>query len=116
MNEQPAIAGQRRRGPAEIEQIVAEFAQSGLHRSEFCRRHRMSLGTLNWYLKRGGASTNNRAASGALVPVELADAKPIPNHECGSGLAVVLAGGHRIEVEAGFDAGTLARLVTMLEK
>jgi hypothetical protein len=32
----------RRRGRAEIEQIVAEFTSSGLTRTEFCRRYGMS--------------------------------------------------------------------------
>jgi len=41
---------QRRRGRAEIEQMVAEFTGSSLTRTEFCRRHGMSLGTLNRYL------------------------------------------------------------------
>jgi hypothetical protein len=49
--------------------------------------------------------------------VELATASPSQgDQETGSCLAVVLSAGRRIEVGAGFDATTLARLVTVLER
>ncbi|MGA9206536.1 MAG: hypothetical protein WB347_01970 [Terriglobales bacterium] len=116
MDDTREVAVQRRRGPAEIEQLVAEFVQSGLRRSEFCRRHGMTLGTLNRYLKRMRGEGENGGTTGGLVAVELAGTRLAVGRESGGGLAVVLGGGRRIEVGAGFDAPTLERLVGLLEK
>jgi hypothetical protein len=114
MDEQAGVPTQRRRGPAEIEQIAAEFLHSGLGRTEFCRRHAISLGTLNRYLKRIQQSQSVLPQHG-LVPVELADAKLVTDRDCGCGLTVVLLHGRRIEVKAGFDEPTLQRLIGLLE-
>ena len=105
-------AVQRRRSPAEIQKIVAEFAQSGLRRSEFCRRHGMTLGTLHRYLQRMQGETHSTAGASSLVPVELASGG---ERESGCGLAVVLGHRRRIEVGAGFDVATLERLIRLLE-
>jgi transposase-like protein len=113
MNDAAEVAVQRRRSPAEIKQIVAEFTQSDLGRTEFCRRHGLSLGTLHRYLQRMSGETNSAAVTTSLVPVELASTG---ERESGCGLAVVLACGRRIEMGAGFDAPTLERLIRLLEK
>jgi hypothetical protein len=47
--------------------------------------------------------------------VELAAKKSPTQHESSCGLAVVLRGGHRIEVHPGFDTSTFERLVGILE-
>ena len=115
MDEQAGVPTQRRRGPAEIEQIAAEFLHSGLGRTEFCRRHAISLGTLNRYLKRIREQSQSVLPRHGLVPVEQADAKLVTDRECGCGLTVVLLHGRRIEVKAGFDEPTLQRLISLLE-
>jgi hypothetical protein len=102
----------RRRTRSEIEQIAAEFAGSGLNRTEFCRRQRMSWGTLNRYLR----LREHGAADGGLVAVELAGTKGVTEHDSGCGLALVLSRGRRIEVGTGFDGPTLQRLISLLEK
>ena len=107
---------QQRRTRAEIEQIVAEFADSGLNRTEFCRRHDMGLGTLNRYLKQRHEGADASEAHSGLVAVELAGTTLAIAHDYGCGLAVVLSRGRRIEVGAGFDEPTLQRLVNLLEK
>ena len=112
-NETGVTEQQQRRRRSEIAQIVAQFANSGLNRTEFCRRHGMCLGTLNRHLKRLRGS--NTAPSDGLVAVELAGGNFINDHSDDGGLAVVLSGGRRIEVSAGFDAPTLQRLVALLE-
>lgn len=106
---------QRRRTRVEMEQVAAEFTSSGLNRSEFCRRHGMSLGTLNRYLKRGRENAKSAAKEG-LVAVELAGTKFATDGDAGCGLAVVLSGGRKIAVEGGFDAATLQRLILLLEQ
>ena|ERR1035437_4154442 len=71
MNDKPGVMVGRRRGRAEIEQIVAEFAASGVRRTEFCRRHGMTLGTLHRYLKLC-EQPDGGAAQDGLLAVELA--------------------------------------------
>ena len=45
----------------------------------------------------------------------MAGAQPADRKEAGSGLAVVAAGGRRIEIERGFDGDTLRELLRVLE-
>ncbi len=113
-NETGVSVQQQRRTRSEIAQIVAQFADSGLNRTEFCRRHGVCLGTLNRHLKRMGQGSSTTPRDG-LVAVELAGSKLANDRDGGCGLAVMLSGGHRIEVSAGFDAPTLQRLVRLLE-
>jgi len=118
--------GQRRRSRAEAEQLVDAFEVSGLRRREFCLKHGVVVGTLDFWRKRrreeqgavasNPARTQNVAArarvadSGRLVAVELAGT-------ASSGrLAVVLRRGRRVEVSEGFDAATLERLLAVLEQ
>ena len=106
-----------RRSSAEIRQLVEEFVGSGLRQSEFCRRRGIVLNTLKRYLKKQRKAGKDGANGGALVAVELAPARRSQiDQASGSCLAVVLSAGRRIEVGAGFDAATLARLVTVLER
>ena len=104
----------KRRTAVEIEQIVAAFADGGLNRSQFCQRQGLTLGTLNRYLKKLRGEGGSGTASGRLVTVELSAAGG--KRDSGCGLALVLGGGRRIEVEAGFDASALQRLVQTLER
>jgi hypothetical protein len=57
----------------------------------------------------------NAPADGKLVAVELAIRKPPAEQRASCGLAVVLLGGRRIEVQHDFDVHTLQRLVSVLE-
>jgi transposase-like protein len=117
MSEEQVIAVRhRRRSSAEIRQLVEEFVQSGLRQSEFCRRHGVVLNTLKRYLKQDGKAQRAGAGCGALVAVEVAAAGPAQAREQGNSLAVVLGSGRRIEVGESFDAATLARLVSVLER
>src|SRR5215470_15637497 len=113
INEQ-VVAGNRRRTPAEIEQVVREFASSGLNRTQFCRERGLTWGVLNRHLRRMQAASSNGASGNRLVAVELAGQK-LDTLQAGSGLAVELARGRRITVAAGFDALTLRRMVQVLE-
>jgi hypothetical protein len=115
MDDQTGVTAQRRRTPAEIEQIAAQFADSGLNRTEFCRQQRMSLGTLNRYLKRHECAAQG-AGHGELVAVELAGAEGKRGRDSGCGLTLVLSRERRIEMEKGFDGPTLQRLISLLEK
>ena len=116
MDEQSRALGvRRRRSRAEVEQLVSEFETSGLNRTEFCRAHGLSLSTLTRYRNRksqqSGTATQTR-----LLAVELSEPGSGWSAGAGSGLAVVSAGGWRIEVASGFDGVTLGRLLRVLER
>ena len=104
----------RRRSRAETEQVVAEYETSGLSRVEFCRKQGLSLATLARYRKR--RAQGSPAPGDRWVAVEVSGGRPRPESGAGSGLAVALAGGRRIEVGCGFDARTLAQLLGVLER
>ena len=117
MTTEKKLVAPKRRTRAEIQQLVAEFMSSGMRRSEFCRSRRLSFGTLNRHLKKQRWKKKSRPSSlaGRLVPVEFAAKKSPTRHEASCGLAVVLPGGRRIEVNPDFDTSTFERLVSALE-
>jgi len=131
MSEGAVGAVRRRRSRAEAAALVAEYEASELSRVEFCARHGLALVTLDRYRKRRQALQGEATKSGRWVAVELSassssgvfDSIPAdvaPNQAGGvgraSGLSVVLGAGRRIELERGFDAATLERLVPLLER
>src|ERR1700692_3514117 len=117
MSEEQGIAVRhRRRSSVEIRQLVEEFVQSGLRQKECCRRRGMVLNTLKRYLKQDRKAHRAAASCGALVAVEVAAASPAQTREPGSSLTVVLSSGRSIEVGESFDAASLARLVSVLER
>ncbi len=115
MSEEQVAVRRPRRSSLAIQQLVEEFAQSGLRPSEFCRRHGVVLSTLNRYLRKQ-REAGSASAGGALVAVELTGVSPTQGQDTSSVLAVVLSSKRRIEVGRGFDAATLARLVNVLER
>jgi hypothetical protein len=105
----------RRRTAFEIEQIVREFENSGLNRSQFCRQRGLSFGVLNRGLRRRQAGDCGAGSGDGLITVELASKTRDAEPDGSCGLAVVLEKGRRIAVSTGFDAATLQRLVHVLE-
>jgi hypothetical protein len=89
-----------------------------MRRSEFCQSRGLSFSTLDRHLKkrRWKKKTRSAPADGKLVAVELAIRKPPAEHQASCGLAVVLSGGHRIEVQCDFDTHTFERLMSVLER
>jgi hypothetical protein len=103
----------RRRGRAEVERLVAEFEASGLSRTAFCQERGLSLSTLARYRRRLPQANSEAAGAKRWLAVEVAGSTVGGDV---SGLAVLLAGGRRIEIRRGFDAGTLRQLVLALEQ
>jgi hypothetical protein len=101
MQGEERITVHRRRTRAEVRQLVAEFVDGGMRRSEFCRSRGLSLSTLSRHLKKRRWKRKRKSSptAGPLVAVELAIRKSPTEHEPSCGLAVVLAGGRRIEVQ-----------------
>ena len=104
----------RRRSAAEVEKLVAEYEASGLGRTEFCRTHGLALSTLNRYCKRRQAH-GEAGGVGRWVAVELSGPNPAAGGGGSSGLTIILSSGRRIEIGCSFDAGTLQRLMVLLE-
>ena len=113
-----AVVG--RRGRAEIERLASLYGTSGMGRSEFCRSHGMALSTLNRHLKKQQEKQVSAGSKGVeqsrLVAVELAAAVTVAVDEYPGALTVLLSNRRRVEVGRGFDAATLAQLVTVLER
>ena len=107
----------RRRTQAEVEALVAEFEASGLMREGFCQQRGLAVGTLDKYRRR--VHKGSQSSGGSMLPVEVVwSTGQNPNRDAGRDgvLVVELRGGRRIEVCRGFDAGTLERLVTVLDR
>ena len=117
-----------------MERLLNAFERSGLRRREFCLKHGVALGTLDFWRKRRGLERESagRALLGGLngegrrkapdgenrlVAVEVAGwPAGAENRTAGSGLTMVFSPGRRIEVSRGFDAATLDRLLHVLER
>ncbi len=91
--------------------MVVEYEASGMSRVEFCQKHGLALSTLARYQRRRVQGQDAGADPSRWLAVELTGAHPAG----ASGLAVVLAGGRRIEVGRGFEAQTLQQLLSLLE-
>ena len=118
MTAKTELSAPKRRTREAVQQLVAEFASSGMRRSEFCQSRGLSFSTLDRHLKkrRWKRRRTPTSSAGRLVPVELAARKSPKQHEPSCGLAVVLPGGRRIEVHPDFDTNTFERLVNALER
>jgi hypothetical protein len=84
--------------------------------TEFCDSRGLPRTTLYRHLRQQGRQAHVVSANTQLVPVELAAASRREVNNSGSGLAVLLASGRKIEVAQAFDAFTLERLVSILER
>jgi len=79
----------------------------------------MAVSTLNRHLKKQQNRKNHAGSveQSRLVAVELAVAVATASAgEVAGALTVLLSNGRRVEVGCGFDAATLAQLVTVLER
>src|ERR1017187_3170872 len=115
MNANGEGAGVRRRSRAEVERLVSEYQQSGQGRKEFCAAHGLSVHTLDAWRRRIAGSREE------AVPVEMVEdgRASMGSMQAGSlarngQFRVVLAQGLRIEVDPGFDAAELRRLIIAL--
>jgi hypothetical protein len=109
-------SGFRRRSRAEGERLVSEFEQSGLGRKEFCVTRGLSVHTLDAWRRRIAGY------QGEIVPVEIVVDDAARRGSMGVGrkapsgqFRIVLADGLRIEVEPGFNAAELWRLIAALD-
>ena len=117
MSEEQVSAAPRRRTAEDAAQLVTEYEASQLSKHDFCRAHGLAISTLDAYRsgRRLGLAKRKTGSPARWVGVEVKDAPP-QTTGAGSGLAVALGQGRRIEVMRGFDAATLEQLLTVLER
>src|ERR1700688_2529278 len=108
MTAKTELSAPKRRTRAEVQQLVAEFVSSGMRRSEFCQSRGLSFSTLDRHLKKLRWKRRRKpiSSAGRLLPVELAARRSPTQQGAICGLAVVLAGGRRIELHPDFDTRT----------
>jgi transposase-like protein len=118
MNTNGVVAVKRRLSRAEAERLISEFEQSGLRRKEFCEAHGLNVFTLDAWRKRIAQSKTEEK----IVPIEIVEDDAVLRGARQTGstgwsgqFRVVLSQGLRIEVEAGFDAAELRRLIAALD-
>jgi hypothetical protein len=98
-----------------VEKLVAEHEASGLTRDVFCQQRGLSVVTLDKYRRR--VQKWARSGAGPMLPVEVVLSTGSNCAAGGYGVLVVESrSGRRIEVGRGFDAETLERLLTILDK
>ena len=102
----------RRRSRTEADQLAVEYETSGLSQKEFCQQRELSLKALGRYLTR---YRKQKAQGGEPHKPQRFVAVEVARPNCGAELAVLLSSGLRVEVKAGFDAGTLRQLIAVLE-
>lgn len=95
---------------------MAEYEGSVLGGAAFCQQKGLSRSTLARYRKRQARTVRKAAEGKRWLAVEVSRSAAIGSGERGSGLAVVLPSGQRIEVGRGFDADTLQRLLAVVER
>ena len=106
----------RRRTPAEAAQLVAEYEASQLSKRDFCRQRGVALSTLEAYRSGRRLGSAARAKPARWMEVEVQGTQSEGLGKEGSGLALVLDKGRKIEVSRGFDTATLERLLSLLER
>ena len=106
----------RRRSREEVERLVDEYETSGLGRQEFCKKHGLSLSTLNRHRKRKQMQLGKQMPGRRFIPVEISAIKQEASKQKTGELLVWLSSGRRIEVRGGFDAKVLGQLVRLLEQ
>jgi hypothetical protein len=113
------LVGRRSRG--EIERLVAQYVASGIGRAEFCRSQGLALSTLGRHLRKQRSKPSDVRIKGversSLMAVEVATpVVSMADSEVSATRIVLWIKGRRVEVGRGFDAETLAELVTVLER
>lgn len=86
-----------------------------MSQDEFCRNREVGRSTLSRYLSLKKKKQQPKATSSQFVPVEVVK-KTQKADEGSSGLLLVTAHGHRIEVRSRFEEATLRQLLDVLER
>ena len=94
--------------------IVSQWHNSGLGIAQFCRQRGLSAASF-YAWRRTLAQRDAQAAR--WVPVRVvAEITPDAANTTATGLELFLPGGRRLHIGPAFDAGTLQRLLPLLEE
>src|SRR6516165_8677101 len=109
MNREQPVVARRRRTRAEVQQLVSEFASSGMRQNEFCHSRGLSLSTLARHLKkrRWKRKRKSTRADCKLLGVGWSTKKPAGESESSGSVVVVLSSAGKIEVAGKFVVPTL---------
>lgn len=115
-----STSGRKNRDAAAGTRLVEQYLESGWTQREFCDRERISVGALQYWLRRIAADESDESgAEPRLVEVKVLGAVASPAGSAvaaRSGYEVVLAGERRLRIPPGFDAEEVAVLVALLEE
>ena len=100
---------------------MALYGSSGMGRIDFCHSQGLALSTLGRHLRKQWSERSDSRSKGVERPGLLAVEVAAPGASIAAGEVsapplVVSIKGRRVEVGRGFDAATLAELVTVLER
>jgi transposase-like protein len=90
--------------------VVQAYAASGLSVTAFCRDQGISTSLLYSWRQRYPPGTESSTSSAGFVELLPVD------QPASSGVALVVDGGLRLEVEPGFDAATLEQVLACVER
>jgi hypothetical protein len=100
-----------RPAPLDIASLLADFDASGQSAAAFARSRGIRSWRLYHALNRRRGNVRGRKPQPAFVPVNVVGAAPVITS---SSLELLLAGGHRLRIDADFDAALLRRVVEAL--
>ena len=115
MTEKLVDSTPKRRSRAEVSRLVEEYLNSGLSLKAFCQQHHLDRSTLARRLRQRQNAAGQSPQPPGWIRVELASEPDPVSVGVPSGVALVVAGGRRIELARHFDAGTLHQLLRLLE-
>ncbi len=116
--------GTRRRGASEWQVLLAELAETGEERAQFCRRRGIQVSTLQWWqwrLRSSGAGVDRRARPAPRVAqadgpqfteVRVVDQAPVALR---AGFELRWPDGLTLAIPREFDEVALRRLLGVLE-
>ena len=113
MEEENRSRGSRAKKRQEWSGHIRAWRESGWSQAQYCRQHGLSPGLFS-YWKRGIEEPS--PCDVELVPVGMHPIQFYSSGEAANSALVLLVGQYRVEVGERFDPGTLARLVSILER
>jgi hypothetical protein len=112
----------KNRSIVEGSELVEEYVASGRTQWEYCRAIGVSIGTLQYWLRRvhGGVEADGnefgvRPEDRHFVEVKLDAPIGLPRKADAPGYEIVLGNGRRLRVGGGFDGQEVAALLAILE-
>ena len=92
---------------------VEAWQNSGLSQAEYARRHKLSGKTFNYHKRRHCKVLVENIPTQSVVPV-VVETPEVSNVPLASGITLSMSQGIKVELEPGFDADCLKRLLEVL--